>query len=78
MVSIESFNRVRNISAPAGTVSVHLIIAVEGAKLAKGVAAGFESQTIEIPYSDVEIPANILGFSIPATAGTIIVTTSRL
>lgn len=77
-IRIAGFNPVRNISAPAGTVSVHLVIAVAGVKPAKGVAAGFASQTIEIPYSDTEIPPKILDFAIPADPGTLIVTAARL
>jgi hypothetical protein len=77
-IRIAGFNPVRNISVPAGTVSVHLVLAVAGVKPAKGVAAGFTSQTIEIPYSDTEIPPKVLDFAIPASTGTLIVTAARL
>lgn len=77
-VSLGSFIPVRNISGPAGTLSVRLIIAVAAAKLSTGVAAGRAAQTIEIPYNNVEIPARILDFYVPADKGNIVVTAARL
>jgi hypothetical protein len=77
-VTIKSFKPVRNISAPAGTVCVHLVISVACVKPAKGVAAGYASQTIEIPYSDTEMPAETLDFAIPVDQGTLIVRAGRL
>jgi len=77
-VSLGSFIPARNISAPAGTLSIRLIIAVAAAKLSTGTAAGFGEQTIEILYNDMEIPARILDFAVPADQGNIIVTAARL
>jgi hypothetical protein len=77
-VNLVSFIPVRNISAPGGTLSIRLIIAVAAAKLSTGTAAGRGEQTIEIPYNDIEIPARFLDFAVPADEGNIIVTAARL
>ena len=77
-VSIGSFIPARNISAPAGTVSVRLILSVAAAKLATGISSGRQTKSIEIPFNNVEIPATVLDFAVPTVAGTIIVTAARL
>jgi hypothetical protein len=77
-VSIGSFIPARNISAPAGTVSIQLILSVAAAKLANGISSGRQTETIEIPFNNVEIPARVLDFAVPTVAGTIIVTAARL
>jgi hypothetical protein len=77
-VSTGSFIPVRKISAPAGTVSVKLILSVAAAKLATGVSSGRQTTSIEIPFNNVEIPATVLDFAVPTVAGTIIVTAARL
>ena len=55
-VNIGSFVPARNIFAPAGTVSVKLIISVSAAKLATGRYSGGQTKFIEIPFDLVEIP----------------------
>jgi hypothetical protein len=77
-VSIGDFIPVKNISAPAGTLSVRLILTVAAVKFAIGVASGWQTESIEIPFNNLEIPAQVLDFSVPTEAGTIIVTAARL
>lgn len=77
-VSMASFIPVRKISAPAGTLSVKLIIAVAAARLATGIPSGWHTEYIEIPFNDVTIPAKILDFPVAANEGNILVTAARL
>ena len=77
-VSIGEFIPVRNISAPAGTLSVKLIIAVAAAKLATGISSGWQTESIDIPFNNLEIPAKVVDFSVPTEAGTIIVAAAKL
>ena len=77
-VSIGSFIPVQNISAPAGTLLVKLILSVAAAELATGIPSGWQTESIEIPFNNVEIPAQVLDFSVPMEAGTLIVTAARL
>jgi len=72
-VNIGSFIPVRNISAPAGTLSVKLIIAVAAARLATGISSGWQTESIEIPFNEMEIPARILHFPVAANEGNIMV-----
>jgi hypothetical protein len=77
-VSIGSFVPQSNISAPAGTVSVQLILSVAAATLATGIACRGKTETIEIPFNNVEVPAKVIDFAVPTVAGTIVVTVARL
>ena len=77
-VSMGSFIPVRNISAPAGTLSVKLIISVAAARLATGIPSGWQTEYIEIPFNEVAIPAKILDFPVAANEGNIMVTAARL
>lgn len=77
-VTIPGFTPTRNISAPAGTLLVNLVIAVAAAKLSTDTSSGFQSQIIEIPFNKEEIPSKILDFPVPTVKGTIIVTAARL
>ena len=77
-VSIGSFIPARNISAPAGTLSVKLILSVAGAQLATVIPSGWQTESIEIPFNNLEIPAKVLDFSVPTETGTLIVTAARL
>lgn len=77
-VSIGSFIPVKNISAPAGTLSVKLILSVAAAQLTTGISSGWQTESIEIPFNDVEIPARILDFPVAADEGNIMVTAARL
>jgi len=77
-VSIGSFIPQRNISVPAGTVSMQLIISVAAAKLSSGIPCAGQSRSIKIPFNHVEIPPAVLDFAVPTVAGTIVVTAARL
>ena len=77
-VTLAAFIPLKKIIAPAGTLAVELVIAVAGCRLAKGVFAGGSSQTVHIPYNDVEIPAQTLRFDVPGDKGNMIVTAARL
>ena len=78
IINLASFNPVRNISAPAGTLSVHLVIAASATKLATGAPAGQAIQRVEIPYNNAEMPASTLSFEVPVFAGNMIVIAARL
>jgi hypothetical protein len=77
-VNIPAFVPVKSIGAPAGTISVKLVIAVAGCRLANGSLTGGSTQSIEIPYNKVEIPAKRLNFPVPADKGNMIITAARL
>ena len=77
-ISIGEFIPVKNISAPAGTLSVRLILSVAATKLATGIPSGCQAESIDIPFNNSKIPAQVLDFSVPPEAGTIIVTAARL
>ena len=77
-INIGSFIPSINIAAPAGTLSVRLFIAVAAAKLATGIPSGGQTESIEIPFNKVVIPAQVLDFAVPTVSGTIIVTAARL
>jgi len=77
-VTLAAFVPSKRISAPAGTVAVKLVIAIAGCRLATGVFTGGSSQTIHIPYDDVEMPAQTLRFDVPGDKGNMIVTAARL
>ena len=77
-INLAAFNPVRNISAPTGTLSVKLVIAVSAATLVHGAFAGKASQAIDIPYDNVEIPASTLNFNIPTDRGNMVITAARL
>ena len=55
-----------------------LVLSVAAAKLATGISSGCHTESIQIPYNNLEIPATVLDFSVPTEAGTIIVTAARL
>jgi len=77
-VSIEAFVPTFQISAPAGTVSITLIVSVAGCLLKNGDATDSDTHRIEIPYNNVEIPAQTLQFHIPIPAQSLTVTAARL
>lgn len=77
-VNIGSFIPTKNISAPAGTVSISLIITVSTAELPTGINSGQQSVSIDIPYNSTLIPAKVMDFPIPENGGTIIITAARL
>jgi len=77
-VSIDAFVPAMAIAAPAGTVSVSLVLSVAGCLLKSGWATGSETKPVVIPYSDTEIPAQALEFAIHTPAASLTVTAARL
>jgi len=77
-VGIDAFVPTLRIAAPAGTVSVTLVLSVAGCLLQSGVATGSETHSIAFPFNDIEIPAKVVAFSVPAPAGSLTVTGARL
>jgi len=77
-VSIDAFVPSLQISAPAGTVSVTLILSVAGCLLKNGLPTGSDTHRIEIPYNDIEILAQTLQFHLPTPAQSFTVTAARL
>lgn len=77
-VSIDAFVPALQISAPAGTLKVTLIIAVAGCLLKTGEPLGSETHKIEIPYNDTLIPAQVLKFHVPTPPDSLTVTAARL
>jgi hypothetical protein len=77
-VGIDAFVPALHIAAPAGTVSVTLVVAVAGCLLKSGWATGSQTHTLPIPYNDTEIPAQSLVFPIPTPVESLTVTAARL
>lgn len=77
-VGIDAFIPALHIVAPAGTVSVTLIVSVAGCELKTGGATGNETHALQIPYDHTQIPAQSLAFHVPAPAGSLAVTAARL
>ncbi|MDQ6609484.1 MAG: hypothetical protein M3Y85_06665, partial [Bacteroidota bacterium] len=77
-VGIDAFVPVINVAAPAGTISMELIIAVAGCTLATGAPTASETQHLKIPYNKNKVAAQALQFNIPTTSGCLIVTAAWL
>ncbi len=77
-VSIGAFVPVLQISAPAGTLSVTLIISVAACLLKTGEPLGSETCTLEIPYNNMQIPARLLAFHVATPPGSLTVAAARL
>ena len=77
-VSIDAFVPTLRIAAPAGTFSVTLVLSVAGCLLQNGVATGSKTHSIAFPFNDIEVPAQVLAFSVPTPVGSLTVTGARL
>jgi hypothetical protein len=77
-VSIEAFVPALQISAPAGTHLVTLVISVSGCLLKNGGPLGSGTRQVEISYNDTLIPAQVLEFNVATPAGSLTVTAARL
>jgi hypothetical protein len=77
-VTINAFRPVQNIQAPAGTVSIKLTIAVAGCILISGAPNGHATHTLNIPYNDMEVPAQVMEFDVPIVPGSLTVTAAKL
>jgi hypothetical protein len=77
-VSIDAFVPAWQIQAPAGTQGVTWVISVSACQLQSGELSGSGTRQLEILYNDISVPAQVLEFDIAASAGSLIVTASRL
>jgi hypothetical protein len=77
-VSIDSFIPSEQIVAPAGTKLVTLVISVSGCLLKTGDPTGSETQTIDIPYNDTTVAAQVLEFNVNTPAKSLVVTAAQL
>jgi hypothetical protein len=77
-VSIEAFVPASQISAPAGTQLVTLVIAVSGCLLKTGEPLGSGSHHVDISYNDTPVPAQVLSFDVATPAGSLTLTAARL
>jgi hypothetical protein len=68
----------RPIVAPGGTKLVTLVIAVSGCLLKTGEPTGSETHTIDIPYNDATVAAQVLEFQVNMPAESLVVTAARL
>jgi hypothetical protein len=73
-LAVPTFIPSKNISAPAGTVSVNCTIAAGGFGRATGIATGGYSTSLHFEYNDTEIPAQTVPLPVPMPPGTVIVT----
>jgi hypothetical protein len=77
-VSIDTFIPSEQIVAPAGTGLVTLVISVAGCTLKTGEPTGSETHTIDIPYNDSTVAAQVLEFQVNMRPGSLVVTAARL
>jgi len=76
--SIDTFIPSEQIVAPAGTKLVTLVISVSGCLLKTGEATGSETHTIDIPYTDTPVAAQVLEFNVNTPAKSLVVTAAQL
>lgn len=77
-MSINDFVPVKEISAPAGTGMVTLVISAAGCLLETGEPSGSETHTIDIPYNDTTVAAQVLEFHVGMRPQSLAVTAARL
>lgn len=77
-IKIDAFTPSKEISAPAKTVSVKLVLSVSGCLLPNGDYTGYETHSIEIPYNDAEIHAMEFYFHVAMPPKSLTVTAGRL
>jgi len=78
VVNVSAFIPAVQIAAPAGTVSVTLVLSVAGCLLKGGEATGSETHTLLIPYNDSIIPQQAFEFRVPTPAGSLTLAAARL
>jgi hypothetical protein len=77
-VSIDSFIPSEQIVAPAGTKLVTLVIAVSGCLLKTGESTGSETHTIDVPYSNTTVAAQVLEFHVNTPSKSLVVAAAQL
>jgi len=77
-VSIDSFIPSEQIVAPAGTRLVTLVISVSACLLKTGEPTGSETHTIDIPYNNTTVAAQVLEFNVNTPSQSLVVTAAQL
>jgi hypothetical protein len=77
-VSIDPFIPSKQIAAPAGTGLVTLVISVSGCLLKTGEPTGSETHTIDIPYNDSTVAAQVMEFRVNTPSQSLVVTAAQL
>ena len=77
-VSIDTFIPSQQIVAPAGTGLVTLVISVSGCLLKTAEPTGSETHTIDIPYNDTTVAAQVLEFHVNTPSQSLVVTAAQL
>jgi len=77
-VSIDPFIPSKQIVAPAGIGLVILVISVSGCLLKTGEPTGSETHTIDIPYNNTTVPAQVLEFRVNTPSQSLMVTAAQL
>ncbi len=77
-ISIDSFVPSKQIVAPAGTGLVTLVISVSGCLLKTGEPTDSETHTIDIPYTDTTVAAQVLEFHVKMPSQSLVVAAARL
>src|SRR6185312_3049237 len=77
-VSIDPFIPSEQIVAPAGTKLVTLMISVSGCLLKTSEPTGNETHTIDIPYNDTTVAAQVLEFHVNMPSQSLVVTAARV
>ena len=77
-VSIDPFIPSEQIVAPAGTKLVTLVISVSGCLLKTAEPTGSEAHTIDIPYNNTTVGAQVLEFHVNTPSQSLAVTAAQL
>jgi len=77
-VSIDSFIPSKQIVAPAAIGLVTLVISAAACLLKTGEPTGSETQTIDIPYNNTTVPAQVLEFRVNTPSQSLMVTAAQL
>jgi hypothetical protein len=77
-ISIDTFVPAKEISAPAGTGLVTLVISVAGCLLKTGESCGNETHPIDILYNDTPVAAQVLEFHVDTPQQSLLVAAARL
>lgn len=77
-VCVDAFVPVKKVVAPAGTLTLELVIAVAGCVLRTGMPSGSRVQRIQVPYNNDTIASQVLKFPVEIPAGSLTVTAAWL
>jgi hypothetical protein len=77
-VNIDPFIPSEQIVVPAGTKLVTLVISVSACLLKTGESTGSETHTMDIPYNDITVAAQVLEFHVNTPSPSLVVTAAQL